>query len=65
MPEVLIELTEPDLRAVEKFAREQHRSRKGQMELIIEQWIHEELVKDKTIKEVEKVFAGLGKTSKP
>ena len=45
MPEVLIELAEPDLRAVEKFAREQHRSRKGQMELIIEEWVHREIGK--------------------
>ena len=54
MPELLIELDEPDLRAVEKYAKEQHRSRKGQIELIIEEWIHRELAKQKIIKAEEK-----------
>ena len=42
MPSVLIDLAEDDLRVVEKVAKENYRSRKRQMEMVIEQWLEKE-----------------------
>lgn len=45
MPSVLIDLAESDLRVVEQVAKENYRSRKAQMELIIDQWVQKEAKK--------------------
>ena len=39
MPSVLIDLEEEDLRAIEKVAKENYRSRKAQMEKILADWV--------------------------
>jgi len=43
MPSILIDLPEEDLRAIEKVAKGNHRSRKAQVELIVEDWVVKEL----------------------
>ena len=45
MPSILIELPEEDLRAIEKVAKENYRSRKAQVELIVDLWLNKELGK--------------------
>lgn len=42
MPSVLVDIPEMDLREIEKVAKENHRSRKAQMELILDQWVEKE-----------------------
>ena len=42
MPSVLIDIPESDLREIEKVAKENFRSRKAQMELIVNQWLEKE-----------------------
>ena len=45
MPSVLVDIPEQDLREIEKVAKENFRSRKAQMELILNQWIEKESAK--------------------
>lgn len=44
MPSVLVDIEEADLRVIEKVAKENHRSRKAQIELVIHQhrWLKED-----------------------
>ena len=39
MPSILIDVPEEDLREIEKVAKENFRSRKAQVELIIDGWL--------------------------
>ena len=45
MPSVLIDLPETDLQEVEKVAKANYRSRKAQLEMIIDQWLEKEAKK--------------------
>ena len=42
MPSILIDVPEEDLREIEKVAKENFRSRKAQVELIIDGWVRKE-----------------------
>ena len=42
MPSVLIDVPENDLQAIEKVAKENFRSRKAQLELIVDLWLIKE-----------------------
>jgi len=42
MPSILIDVPEDDLREIEKVAKENFRSRKAQVELIIDGWLRNE-----------------------
>jgi hypothetical protein len=39
MPEILIEINEKDLQAIERIAKENHRSRRAQVVVAIEEWL--------------------------
>ena len=39
MPEILIEIEEKDLQAVERIARENRRSRRAQISVAVEEWL--------------------------